>query len=62
MEQYTLLYVLDSTTKVVHMKTFLTYAALKDFKYFELDGALNKYPIQQIDKDGYVWFVERRED
>jgi len=55
MKQYTLLYIMDDT-KVVHNKTFLQLKDLKDFKNYQLDL---KEDLQQVDKDGYVWFVEK---
>jgi len=54
MKQYTLLYIMDDT-KVVHNKTFLQLKDLKDFKNYQLEL---KEDLQQVDKDGYVWFVE----
>jgi len=56
MKQYTLLYIMDDT-KVVHNKTFLQLKDLKDFKNYQLEL---KEDLQQVDKDGYVWFVEKR--
>ena len=55
MKQYTLLYIMDDT-KVVHNKTFLQLKDLKDFKNYQLEL---KEDLQQVDKDGYVWFVEK---
>lgn len=55
MKQYTLLYIMDDT-KVVHSKTFLQFKDLKDFKNYQLEL---KEDLQQVDKDGYVWFVEK---
>lgn len=55
MKQYTLLYIMDDT-KVVHNKTFLQLKDLRDFKNYQLEL---KEDLQQVDKDGYVWFVEK---
>lgn len=58
MKQYTLLYIMDDT-KVVHNKTFLQLKDLKDFKNYQLEL---KEDLQQVDKDGYVWFVEKKDN
>lgn len=58
MKQYTLLYIMDDT-KVVHNKTFLQLKDLRDFKNYQLEL---KEDLQQVDKDGYVWFVEKKDN
>ena len=58
MKQYTLIYILDES-KVVHNKVFLNLKDLKDFKNFEL---CLKEDLIPVDKDCYVWFVEKNLD
>lgn len=53
MEQYTLL--IMGENKVVRMVTFLTMKALLEYKRYVLD---NNLELKQVDKYGYVWFVE----
>ena len=53
---YTFLYIIEST-KVVKVKTFLNFQDLKDYKNFYVPE-LKKSELNQVDKDGYVWFSE----
>lgn len=55
MKQYTLIYILDES-KVVHNKVFLNLKDLKDFKNFKL---CLKEDLIPVDRDCYVWFVEK---
>lgn len=55
MEQYTLLIMTEN--KVVKMVTFLTMKALLEYKRYWIDNSQN-LELQQVDKYGYVWFVE----
>ncbi len=53
MEQYTLL-IMDEN-KVVKMKVFNTMKQLLEYKRYWID---NNLELKQVDKYGYVWFVE----
>lgn len=53
---YTFLYITEST-KVVKIKTFLNFQDLKDYKNFYVPELKNS-ELNQVDKDGYVWFSE----
>ena len=53
---YTFLYITEST-KVVKIKTFLNLQDLKDYKNFYVPQLKNS-ELNQVDKDGYVWFSE----
>ena len=53
---YTFLYITEST-KVVKVKTFLNFQDLKDYKNFYVPELKNS-ELNQVDKDGYVWFSE----
>lgn len=53
---YTFLYITEST-KEVRIKTFLNFQDLKDYKNFYVPELKNS-ELNQVDKDGYVWFSE----
>lgn len=55
MEQYSLL-IMDEN-KVVRIITFLTMKALLDYKRYYINDSQN-LELKQVDKYGYVWFVE----
>ena len=57
MEQYTLLIMEEN--KVVKMKVFNTMRELLDYKRYILDKKLD---LKQVDRYGYVWFVEFLEE
>lgn len=58
MKQFTLLFIEDDR-KIVKMKSFLDYTKLLDFK--KENNKINKSKLNQVDKDGYVWFCENEE-
>lgn len=60
MKQFTLLFI-DDETKVVKMKIFLDYAKLLDYKKY-YNNKIKNSKLQQVDKDGYVWFCESEEE
>ncbi len=55
MKQYTLLVM--TKDKVVHMRTFLTKKELLEAKRYFVNDFKN-VELQQVDRDGYVWFAE----
>lgn len=59
MKQYTLL--IMTKDKVVHMRTFLSKKELLEQKRYFING-LSDVELQQVDKYGYVWFVEENTD
>ena len=59
MKQYTLL--IMTKDKVVHMRTFLSKKELLEQQRYFING-LNGVELQQVDKDGYVWFAEVNEE
>lgn len=53
---FTLLYVEDES-KTVQIKVFLDFSDLVDYKRF-FNESIKDAELQQVDKDGYVWFCE----
>lgn len=53
---FTLLYVEDES-KTVQIKVFLDFNKLLDYKRF-FNESIKDAELQQVDKDGYVWFCE----
>ena len=61
MKQYTLIWVTDEKYQLVGMKVFTNMQSLRDYKNHYLPELKNS-DLQQVDKDGYVWFVEKVEE
>ena len=61
MKQYTLIWITDDKYKLVGTRVFTRIQSLRDYKNYYLPEFKDD-DLQQVDKDGYVWFVERRED
>lgn len=58
MKQYTLIWVTDDKYKLVGTKVFTSMQALRDYKNYYLPGFKDS-DLQQVDKDGHIWFVEK---
>ena len=59
MKQYTLL--IMTSDKVVHTRTFLSKEELFQQKRYFINN-LRDAELQQVDRDGYVWFAEVNSD